>query len=75
MDAIKTPGFTAENALYDTCKYNMPSSTTERSSSGVEPQAPVGPGITIGPEQCEWRCLWRCTRYGCFPTHCYQVCF
>jgi hypothetical protein len=76
------PGFTAENALYmkDT-RYNT-NLSAQRISSGVIPQAGVrvgagtgGQAITIEPEQCQIRCRWVCTRYGCFPTNCYESCF
>ncbi len=78
MNTMKMPGFTAENALYNSGrKYNMPSLATERSSSGVVPQAAVGTGlvITIDPVQCERFCYWICGRYGCFPYFCHEVCF
>jgi len=81
---MNMPGFTAENALYNTHrKYNIPNPAGRRSSSGlgVAPQAfartgaGAGIGITIEPEQCQIRCRWVCGRYGCYPTDCYEVCF
>jgi hypothetical protein len=85
MNAMNMPGFTAENALYNSGrKYNMPSSATERSSSGVAPQAGPGFGaigagagdvITIDPVQCKTRCRLACNSYFCWWTDCYKICF
>jgi hypothetical protein len=83
MNTREMPGFTAENALCESGrKYDIGAgSATERSSSGVIPQALAtgfGGGlgeITIEPEQCYLRCRWICGRYGCYPTDCYWVCF
>jgi hypothetical protein len=82
MNTIKMPGFTAENAIFHSeINFNMLGSTINKSSSGVNPQAGAGQAgagfgtITIEPEQCVIRCRWRCTRYGCWPTDCYEMCF
>ena len=81
MNAMNMPGFTAETAIYtNSAKYRMPGSATERNSSAVTPQLGALQGgaglgaITIEPEQCFTRCFWRCGRYGCYPTNCYEVC-
>lgn len=83
MNTIRMPGFVAENALCKSGgKYDSGTGpATGKNSSGIIPQAATlpfggGPGeITIEPEQCEYRCRWRCGRYGCYPTDCYWVCF
>ena len=81
MNTMNMPGFTAESSICNSTRdYNLPILAKKRNST-VVPQAMIGggfgtgSGITIEPEQCIIRCYWRCTRYGCYPTNCYEVCF
>ena len=81
MNTMNMPGFSAENALSGNNGTYWMQPLNARVNTGVTPQA-LGGGfggglgdITIGPEQCITRCRWVCTRYGCWPTDCYELCF
>lgn len=81
MKTIRMPQFTAENSIYSERKnYTVLSWAVKTNGSGVTPQAAAILGsrfgdITIEPEQCVTRCYWKCGRFGCYPTNCYEVCF
>ncbi|MBL8209321.1 MAG: hypothetical protein JNK87_01340 [Bryobacterales bacterium] len=77
----RIPGFSAEQALSETGRSYALRAARHATQLHLQPQATsLGTGlglneIDIEPEQCVLRCRWRCTRYGCYPTDCYIMCF
>jgi hypothetical protein len=81
MYTANLPGFTAEASL-DTSRgrYSAAVRYGRRAGRAITSQLPtIGLGDQGGgggdEPECIWRCYWRCGRYGCFPTNCYQLCF
>ena len=81
MSTISMPGFTAEASLSPVRSQFSPAGRRRGGfGRGLVPQlTTIGLGDTGGgggdEQECIWRCYWRCGRYGCFPTNCYQLCF
>jgi hypothetical protein len=83
MNAINMPGFTAEASLCDRSVPYQSVATATYISGGQAVIAQLsgiggiwGGGLGEGEtEECEWRCQRCCSRYGCYPCHCYEFCF
>jgi hypothetical protein len=82
---MSMPGFTGEISVYHRGGHYR-TAETQRYANGkqlvISQLLAVGgvggigsPGLTIDPEQCVLRCQWVCTRYICYPTNCYWLCF
>jgi hypothetical protein len=82
MHALSLPGFTAEASL-SSARHQYSTLATRHGRNGGRGVAPqlisIGPGLgDHGGEDepdCILRCQYTCTRYGCFRTNCYWLCF